>query len=263
MPAHGAEGRAQLGPARVLEALAWTQAGLLADHALALHLLHLPGGVGDDPMAAAKLRRLSAHVEDLHRVHEGVPVGLGGAPLRPVGGLHGDADAFGDDGGHATQLAGSPPGRKPNAPATRALRGWCLSDPPGTAPAPRATSRFGQMSEATMEATSTPPMMPSDSPMGTWMPKHQGQQHLRAHEAEDDGEAHLEEVELVHQARHHEEERAQAEDGAHVGRVDDEGVLADAQHGGDGVQGEEQVRGLHHQQHQEERASPCAGRPRR
>ena len=36
---------------------------------------------------------------------------------------------------------------------------------------PGSSAALGQMSEAMMEASSTPPMTASDTPMGTWMPK--------------------------------------------------------------------------------------------
>ena len=63
----------------------------------------------------------------------------------------------------------------------------------------------------------------------------------------------LQVVELRHRARQQEVERPQPQDGEDVRGVDQEGILRDGQHRGDGIHGEHQIGAFHHQQHQEER----------
>ena len=58
--------------------------------------------------------------------------------------------------------------------------------------------------------------------------------------------------EILHRAGEQEVERAQAEDGADVGGVDDEGIGRDAEDGGNGIEGEDEVGHLHHEEHEEE-----------
>ena len=79
------------------------------------------------------------------------------------------------------------------------------------------------------------------------------QQHLHADEDEHEGQADLQVAEEADRPRQHEVERAQAQDGEDVRGEDDEGVLRDGEDGGDGVHGEDEVGGLHHQQHERER----------
>jgi hypothetical protein len=65
---HRADRRFQYGAARVAEALAGHQVRLLADHALAAHLLHLAVRIGDEPVAAQQFRRHGAAIADRDRV---------------------------------------------------------------------------------------------------------------------------------------------------------------------------------------------------
>src|SRR5256714_1069011 len=68
------------------------------------------------------------------------------------------------------------------------------------------------------------PEVPDDVPFG---------QHLDADEGEDDGESDLQVVELLDDARQKEVERAEAQYGEDVRRVDDERVGRDAEDGGE------------------------------
>src|SRR5690606_15907189 len=104
-------------PARVLEAIARIEVGLLAHHALALHLLHLARAIADDPVAAQELRRLLAHVGDAGGVGEGVTALARVGVLLPVLGLDLDADPLGDGDGHGLSLPESGDGS--NRPALR------------------------------------------------------------------------------------------------------------------------------------------------
>ncbi|MDV7397071.1 hypothetical protein RZS08_37070, partial [Arthrospira platensis SPKY1] len=54
-PVHGADRRLEHAAAGVAEVLAGCELGLLADHPLAMHLLHLAVAVGDDPVAGEQL----------------------------------------------------------------------------------------------------------------------------------------------------------------------------------------------------------------
>ncbi len=82
---------------------------------------------------------------------------------------------------------------------------------------------------------------------------HRLQEHLHADEGQDEHQRRLEVAELLHHRRQGEVQRAQAQNGEDVGREDDEGVLGDPEDRGDGVDGEDHVRGLHHHQRQEQR----------
>ena len=83
---------------------------------------------------------------------------------------------------------------------------------------------------------------------------------LDADEGEDDRQAPCQVVEAVQQARQHEVQRPQAEDGERVAGVDDEGVVADGEDGGHAVDGEDQVGGLDRGDHREQRrGDPLAG----
>ncbi len=80
------------------------------------------------------------------------------------------------------------------------------------------------------------------------------QEHFGCDEGEQRSEAVVQVVEVIQEAGEREVERAQAEDGRDVGRVDDEGVARDGEHGGDGVYGEEQVSGFDGQDDEEQAA---------
>ena len=60
-------------------------------------------------------------------------------------------------------------------------------------------------------------------------------------------------VEPVHDSFQREKHRAQAEDGEHVGRVNDEGVVRDGQHRGNGIHRENEVGAFEDQQYYEQR----------
>src|ERR1700722_10644951 len=73
------------------------------------------------------------------------------------------------------------------------------------------------------------------------------------------GEALVEEAETREDVGEGEIERAQAEDGEDVGRIDDEGVSRDGQDCGDGVHGEDDVHGFQgHQREKQRRSVPFA-----
>src|SRR5262245_309164 len=93
--------------ARVAETLAGLEVGLLADHAVAAHFLHLAVGVGDDPVSRHQSRRYRAFIADRYGVGEHE------APLARVGllvdevGLDVDANlvALVGIGGHGCQCS--------------------------------------------------------------------------------------------------------------------------------------------------------------
>ncbi len=76
-------------------------------------------------------------------------------------------------------------------------------------------------------------------------------QHLRADEHEDEGQPDVQVDEALHRSGEQEVERAQAQHRADIGGVDDERVTRDAEDGRDGIQREDQVGELHHEQDQE------------
>ena len=76
------------------------------------------------------------------------------------------------------------------------------------------------------------------------------EEHFDAHEYQDDGQAVFEVAEIAEGAGQQEIERAQAQDGEHVGGEDDEGFAGDSEDRGDGVHGEKQVGGFDHHQDQ-------------
>src|SRR5690606_8446901 len=88
----------------VLEALAGLEQRLLADDARTAHLLRLPVGVGDHPVAIQETYGLVAFVADRDRVEEEPERLLGLRVLRGVAGSHPDthptSDGFrlGDEG---------------------------------------------------------------------------------------------------------------------------------------------------------------------
>src|SRR5258708_13998751 len=80
-----------------------------------------------------------------------------------------------------------------------------------------------------------------------------GQHHLHTDERQLQGQATFQVVELAHHVRKHEVQRAQAQNREDVGCIDNKWVCTDRENGGNRVQGENQIRGLDHQQHQQER----------
>jgi hypothetical protein len=86
-------------------------------------------------------------------------------------------------------------------------------------------------------------------------------QHLGADEGEHAGEPVSQQVESLDHAREHEEQRPQPEDGEDVGRVDQERVARDAEHAGDRVHREHQVRRLDEQRGRRRAASPASAPP--
>ena len=79
-----------------------------------------------------------------------------------------------------------------------------------------------------------------------------GDQHLHAHEREDEAEPDLEVPEESHDPGQQEEQGAEAEDGEDVGRVHDEWVLGDGEDGGHRVHGEHDVGRLNNDQNRNE-----------
>src|SRR4029453_6726207 len=59
---HGTDRGFDHGAARIAEALAWFEMGLLADDAVAAHFLHLAVRIRDDPVAGQELRGHAALV---------------------------------------------------------------------------------------------------------------------------------------------------------------------------------------------------------
>ncbi len=80
-----------------------------------------------------------------------------------------------------------------------------------------------------------------------------GDDHLGADEDQHQRKAVLEEAELPHHARQHEEQRPETHDREHVGREHDERVVGNRQNRGDRVHREDEVGDLHRHQHQEQR----------
>src|SRR5688572_19043092 len=81
------------------------------------------------------------------------------------------------------------------------------------------------------------------------------QQHLDADEDEDGGEAGLEVDEAVDQVGQQEVHRPQAQDRERVAGENQERILGHGEDRGDGVDGEDDVGGLDHDQNEEQRGS--------
>src|SRR5690606_10765213 len=81
-------------------------------------------------------------------------------------------------------------------------------------------------------------------------------QHLCSDERQHTAQADLQVVELVHHSCKQEVERTQAENREDVGGKDDERIGGHTKDGGDGIDREDDVRALDHEQDQEQRSSP-------
>src|SRR5258708_13252231 len=80
-----------------------------------------------------------------------------------------------------------------------------------------------------------------------------GQHHLHTDERQHHRQPAFQVVELAHHIREYEVQRAQTQNREDVGRIDNKWIPTDRKNGGNRVQGENQIRGLDHQQHQQER----------
>src|SRR6185312_915809 len=90
--AHGSVGHRERAVARILVVLARTDGRLLSDDPVALHVLLVAVGVGDDPVAAEELGRHLALVRDADRVDEN-PLAAGRLLLE-IAGADADSDSL-------------------------------------------------------------------------------------------------------------------------------------------------------------------------
>ena len=81
-----------------------------------------------------------------------------------------------------------------------------------------------------------------------------GGQHLESHKGQQRSQPVVQVAEAIEQRGQREVERAQAEYRCDVRRVDHEGIVADGQHGGNGVSGEDHVGNFNGQNHRQQRA---------
>ena len=89
--------------------------------------------------------------------------------------------------------------------------------------------------------TARMPIMTASDGMGPTTNQWEIQSILTAAKKEDGGEAEMQKAELFEHASEQEEERTQTHDGEDVGRVGDEKMARDGEHGGDGIEREDDV----------------------
>ncbi len=85
---HDARRRSKRGAAGIFKTVAGLQHRLLADHTGAAHIMRLPARIGDAPMTAEQLHRLSAHILDRDMISPDKQLVIRRRMLVQIAGLH-------------------------------------------------------------------------------------------------------------------------------------------------------------------------------